>query len=429
MAVYLTKEDIANRALQSLGAQRITTFDDDHKNASAVKLAYDKVRQSELRRSIWRFAIRTATLRPIDDDTLFFTPRAWSATTYYQPGMLVSYASAVWTCNSSFSINEAPGTTDHWVPYFGPITVDEFDDDLTYNTGEMVYINAVGGLAATYVSRINDNAVSPATADVYSATTTYDRGDIVSSVAHYISLITANINNTPASALALWVAATTYASAAQVITVDGTVWTSQGNGNIGHEPSADSGTNWLRAASLPLVQPWLLYTGGVTGAGWRQLDPLGFTTSLRKPNIIYPAGVSPASVSGTQHIYPLPLGYLRQAPQEPRAGAGAFLGAPGGLRYSDWKIENRYIISQEIDPIAFRFVADVTAVPEMDPMFCDALSKRLAFDICEELTQSSTKKQACWVEYKNFMGEARAVNAIETGPIEPEEDDYITVRA
>lgn len=53
---------ICNRALQKLGASRITALTDDTANARACNVAYEPVRDAELRRHPWSFALARTTL-------------------------------------------------------------------------------------------------------------------------------------------------------------------------------------------------------------------------------------------------------------------------------------------------------------------------------------------------------------------------------
>ena len=64
----------------------------------------------------------------------------------------------------------------------------------------------------------------------------------------------------------------------------------------------------------------------------------------------------------------------------------------------------------------------------MDPMLCEGLAARIAMAVCPKVTQSQGKMGEVSGIYQKFMSEARMVNAIETGAIEPPEDDYITCR-
>ena len=142
----------------------------------------------------------------------------------------------------------------------------------------------------------------------------------------------------------------------------------------------------------------------------------------------YPIGSGPQSQTETLNVYMLPNGFLREAPQDPKAGLYSFLGAPAYNTQNDWLLEGDFLLSQCATPIIFRFIADVVNVREMDDLFCEGFACRIAVETCETITNSNAKQQTCNNSYKLFMGEARTVNAIETGPVEPPEDDYITCR-
>jgi hypothetical protein len=53
---------IANRALQKLGAKRISSLTQDHPNARSMNAAFERVRDGELRRYDWSFAIARASI-------------------------------------------------------------------------------------------------------------------------------------------------------------------------------------------------------------------------------------------------------------------------------------------------------------------------------------------------------------------------------
>jgi len=54
--------ETSNRALQKLGASRITSLSDDSKNARACSACYTRIRDAMLRRHQWNFAIARAEL-------------------------------------------------------------------------------------------------------------------------------------------------------------------------------------------------------------------------------------------------------------------------------------------------------------------------------------------------------------------------------
>jgi hypothetical protein len=150
--------------------------------------------------------------------------------------------------------------------------------------------------------------------------------------------------------------------------------------------------------------------------------------SLTSFNFVYPLGTGPLSQEMTKNVFRLPAGYLRQAPQDPKAGRYSFLGAPAYNTDNDWVFEGKFLLSQCPTPIILRFVADVMRVNDMDDMFCEGLAARIGLETCETITNSTAKQQTCNNAYAKFMGEARTANAIEIGPIEPPEDDYIACR-
>jgi len=160
-------------------------------------------------------------------------------------------------------------------------------------------------------------------------------------------------------------------------------------------------------------------------AKWRTLTTVATLSDL---NFIYPIGAGPSSNAATKNVYRLPNGFMKVAPQDPKAGSALFLGAPGGLFYSDWELQGDYFTTRDCNAILFRFAADIADPAAFDPMFCEGLGSRIAFEICEPLTQSISKLTSIANEYKVFMSEARLVNGIETGPTEPPEDSYITCR-
>lgn len=57
-----SQTDICNRALQKIGATRISSLNEASVNARALSTMYDSVRDSELRAHPWNFAIQRATL-------------------------------------------------------------------------------------------------------------------------------------------------------------------------------------------------------------------------------------------------------------------------------------------------------------------------------------------------------------------------------
>lgn len=419
---FLDSLDIANRALQHCGVERIANVDEDSKNNRETAFAYDTLREPELRRNTWRFAIKKAILRPIGTDTLLLDPQLWDEDTLYLFGSLVKDENGViWQSAVTSNQGNDPLTTTAWEEYFGPLAINAYDSTLAYSAGEVVYKTAgnSGGFVV-FMSLQNSNEDVPSTVTTYSATVTYGKDATVSYGGdQWRSLIPLNLGTTPAVGPADYDASAIYATGNQVIGPDGYIYTSLQNANAGNNPTTATAywTNtgvpnaWAKTPTLyPSSTKWL---------------PLYAT--LKPLNILYPVGTGPYTQQGTRNVFRLPSGWLKKAPRDPKAGANSILGAPSGLYYDDWLFEGDYIIASDAI-IVHRFVANIHDVRRMDAMFCEGLACRVAIGVVETLTQSGSKKNSIAAEYKLFMSEARTVNAIEIGSEEPPEDDYIACR-
>lgn len=320
--------DIANRALQYVGATRIYSFLDNSKQAAETGFTYPLIRQAELRRSVWRCAIKRSVIRPLTAGTARFVAPAWTLGTTYEAGRIVQDTEGTyWICMVQNVANVAdapgiytPGQPQYWQQWFGSVYGDLYSNAVTYYAGELVY----DGSNHWYISRLNTN------------------------LNHALNV-------------------TTY-------------W----------QPLTDS----------------LLF---------------GF-------DFFIPAGPGVTVNGKARNVYLLPLYYLRVTSQDPKVGSTATNVVSGGLRFNDWEFESNYFISASSDPVIFRYVADVADVTQLDPLFCEALAARIAYSICEPLTQSNIKLQAIAAAYQKFVHDARLVNLIETGSTEPEEDAYSLTR-
>lgn len=115
---------------------------------------------------------------------------------------------------------------------------------------------------------------------------------------------------------------------------------------------------------------------------------------------------------GYLYAFPLPNGFLR-------------LLLPNRFQL-DWKLESqsgvRVIMTNDGPEINIRYVAQITDPNQFDPMFIEALACKMAWHMCEEITQSNEKKKDAAGEYKQTMAEARSADAFEsTGETSPPE--------
>lgn len=323
MTAYRLPIDIINAGLLQLGVERIRAVNEQSVNAIEGNAAYNRLREVELRANNWTFAIRRTILRPVDENTLLYTPAAYAAGTVYAHGAIVTYDNQWWQSQVGSNLANTPDPGPYWQHYYGPDSLKVYDPDTTYFAGEIV----LG----------SDNGI-------------------------YLSLLNA-------------------------VTTD---------------PVA-VGTNWL----------------ALTG-----------TTAVL--SILYPVGAGPSTQNSTRNAYRLPRGFLRRAPHDPKAGINSWLGAPSGAWADDWAVEGGYIITGEVTPIMLRYVADVTNVAQMDPMFCEALGALIAVRIGPRVVEAGKSRiqllDAAEAAYRGMVFRARTENGIEAGPVEPPEDDYLTVR-
>lgn len=370
MAEYNHAVDIANRALQHCGERRIDVtegFNEDSQQADECSFVYGKLRRAELRRNVWRFATRWAPLRPITATTRELAPALWSSTTTYSYGSLVSDAQGlIWISVRHANLNNNPGAVYYWELYTGPLAIPLYVADEAYFSGDVVYTTDGDGTFKAYMSLVDGNEDNPATPNEWDDEVTYRRDDLVGySSVIYMSLIDFNLGITP---------------------VEGASWTAV-------EPRGTGSEKWVEL-SVGLVDR-------------RMLHP-------------------PARNS--RHVFRLPANYLRMAPQDPKAGVHTYVGGPGNRVVEDWVFEGDYFSASSPFTIMFRFVADVQNVQQYDDMFCEGLACRIALAISPRLSQSTADEQVIAAKYAAFMTEARQVNGIETGSVEPPEDDFITVR-
>lgn len=422
---FRTPVDIANRALQHCGAKRISNtlgFTEDSVNASECAFAYDMLRRAELRRNVWRHAIRNCVLRPIDTSTRLLAPVMWSSLTTYFSGSIVSDAQGyVWISTQPDNLGNTPGNHGYWEPYFGPMAVPPHVAGESYFAGDVVYIASGAGVNNVYMSRENSNTDTPTTTTAWDTTVTYRKNAVVT----YLgtprqSLIDLNLGQTPTASPAAWSSGTTYALANTVCGSDGLIYTSLSGGNIGNDPTS-SPSFWSTAGVLC---PWTTtLTRTSTSDKW-----LAIGAALTELGLVYPIGSGPLSSTDTRNVYRVPANYLREAAQDPKAGSHSPLGAPAGRQYEDWDFSGDYFTTSESSPIVFRFVADVVNVPKFDDMFCEGLAARVGMEVCERVTQSNAKVSTIAGMYQRFMTEARIVNAIEIGSEEAPEDDWVTCR-
>lgn len=98
----------------------------------------------------------------------------------------------------------------------------------------------------------------------------------------------------------------------------------------------------------------------------------------------------------------------------------------------DWRIESdadgTYIITADASPLYIRYVARVEDAGAYDALFVEALACKLALETCEEIKQSTSKKESLKSDYDFAIAEAKRVSAIEKPSHEFPEDDWLNAR-
>jgi hypothetical protein len=121
---------------------------------------------------------------------------------------------------------------------------------------------------------------------------------------------------------------------------------------------------------------------------------------------------------GKAASYELPTDFLRLLSPYPE----------DNINDLDYEIEGRKIYSDEGSPLYIRYIARTTDPNLMDAAFRDVLACSMADQMCEELTQSNSKKASIAADKALAIKEARRANAIESISSVPPEDEWVTVR-
>ena len=467
---YQIALDIANRAVQHLiGVQRIyDLYNDTTPAAREIAFAYDKVRDAELRRNVWRFAIRRAVLRPIDTSTVIWSPAAWAATTTYAAGAVVNYTPAglnvselganpvpyLWMAQQSVAgsaSNAAPDLSTSWSRYFGPVTCDPFvTEDVDPPAAPTTGTSVAGALAArTYYVKVTYITTSGET--LASAET------IQAVAANSVLTVTSPIAATGATKYHVYIGLTadeeTLQTGTGAITL-GNTWTEPTSGMVlGRRPplGAATSTAGFFAGEITMLDA-TVYSSLVSSNS--DVPPSGKWTAqggtVAPLDILYPIDAGPADMNtgsfgattgsgfssgpgtaATRSVYRLPHGFLRKAPTDPMAGHSYWLGVPAGIPPEDWTFEGEYVTTRQGAPLLIRFVANMVDVDKFDQMFAEALAAKIAMEVapsvCEQANIAASVNNAT-AHYRTEMAAARAANSILIGSDDARIDSYILAR-
>lgn len=144
----------------------------------------------------------------------------------------------------------------------------------------------------------------------------------------------------------------------------------------------------------------------------------------------------PAPTWGRENSFTLPDDYIKLTNSYPEdmvsdnstVGVSvAFTAFFNGMK--DWVIEGKKIVTNDSAPLYVRYIKDVTDTSQWDALFVDVMANALAYEICEEITQSNTKKDSIEKSYKNSIEEAKKASSIEVAPAEAPQDSWIACRS
>lgn len=105
----------------------------------------------------------------------------------------------------------------------------------------------------------------------------------------------------------------------------------------------------------------------------------------------------------------------------------------------DWSIESGKILTNSTASpyggatstgasLSILYIRDETNPAAWDPIFFDLMTIAMAIDMCDDLTQSNTKRQVLQQDYQQTKAEARKTNAFEVLPAQPADDPWWIAR-
>lgn len=97
------------------------------------------------------------------------------------------------------------------------------------------------------------------------------------------------------------------------------------------------------------------------------------------------------------------------------------------LSTGEYQVEDGHIMADST-VLYIRYIYRVEDVNKYDVLFSDTAAARLAFELAEPLTQSTSKKETAFSEYEDSLTRARRVDGQENPPVPFEEDEWISVR-
>lgn len=95
---------------------------------------------------------------------------------------------------------------------------------------------------------------------------------------------------------------------------------------------------------------------------------------------------------------------------------------------SMYKLEGNKILTDVPAPLKLRYIKRVEDTTQWDAAFVEVFACRLAAELCEEITDSTTKRQLAWDEYKQAVAAAIKANVVEVPPAPLPDDSWVISR-
>ena len=156
------------------------------------------------------------------------------------------------------------------------------------------------------------------------------------------------------------------------------------------------------------------------------LRAFNWNFAMKRTNL---SALSDAPEWGYTYQYQLPSDCLRVVQVNDFyviPGFADFVGA--GPDEEPFRIEGATIVTDFVAPLKIRYVRRVTSSGDFDAAFVEAFAYDLAFETCEAITQSSTKKESLREGRRQEILEAIRANAIELPPQAQADDAWIASR-